>query len=383
MVLIDTVGVMDIRFALCSIGTRWRNDYSLRMSILASNSDSVRAASDAQSSPAGQDQAWKQQTWQQQMKSAIRDLSSLGERLGIKVDPEKTAKPTAQFPVFVPLALLERMENGNANDPLLLQVLPVAQENQSPKHFSIDPLEESAATLQPGLLQKYQGRVLMIVTGACAVHCRYCFRRHFPYQQSPTSMAQWQSAIDEIAADESIEEVILSGGDPLTIVDEKLAELVAALDSIEHLKRLRIHTRLPIMIPARVTEGLVEMLSESRLQSFMVIHANHENELDDSVAEALDQLASAGVTLLNQSVLLRGINDDSEALIGLSKRLLQLRVLPYYLHQLDQVVGTSHFEVSPQRGIELIEAMRAALPGYAVPRFVKELPGEPNKTVWA
>lgn len=353
------------------------------MSILTSNSDSVRAASDAKSSPAGQDPAWKLQSWQQQMKSAIRDLSSLKEYLRIEVDLDATAKPTAQFPVFVPLALLDRMEPGNASDPLLLQVLPVGQENESPKHFSIDPLEESAATLQPGLLQKYQGRVLMIATGACAVHCRYCFRRHFPYQESPTSMAQWQSAIDEIAADESIEEVILSGGDPLTIVDGKLEELVAALDAISHLKRLRVHTRLPIMIPARVTDGLVALLSHSRLQSFMVIHANHQNELDESVAAALGRLAAAGVTLLNQSVLLRGINDDAEALIGLSKRLLELRVLPYYLHQLDQVVGTSHFEVTPQRGIELVNEMRAALPGYAVPRFVKELPGEPNKTVWA
>ena len=353
------------------------------MSILTGKSDSVRAASEAQSPPTGQDQAWKQQTWQQQMKSAIRDLPSLCEHLGIEADLEGTAGPTAQFPVFVPLALLDRMEAGNPRDPLLLQVLPVEQENQSPEYYSIDPLGESAATLQPGLLQKYQGRVLMVVTGACAVHCRYCFRRHFPYQQSPTSMAQWQSAIQQIAADETIEEVILSGGDPLTIVDGKLAELVTALEAISHLKRLRIHTRLPIMIPARVTDELVELLSQSRLQSFVVIHANHENELDDSVGVALGRLASAGVTLLNQSVLLRGINDNAEVLTGLSKRLLELRVLPYYLHQLDQVVGTSHFEVAPQHGVELIEQMRAALPGYAVPRFVKELPGEPNKTVWA
>ena len=353
------------------------------MTILTSNSGSVRAASAAQSSSAEQDQAWKQQSWQQQMKSAVRDLSSLCQHLGIEADLEATADPTAQFPVFVPLALLARMERGNKSDPLLLQVLPVEQENESPKHYSIDPLGESAATLQPGLLQKYQGRVLMIVTGACAVHCRYCFRRHFPYQESPTSMAQWQSAIAEIAADESIEEVILSGGDPLTVVDSKLAELVGALDEIEHLKRLRIHTRLPIMIPARVTDELLELLTGTRLQSFVVIHANHENELDESVAVALGNLASAGVTLLNQTVLMRGINDDAEVLIGLSKRLLELGVLPYYLHQLDQVVGASHFEVAPERGVELIVKMRAALPGYAVPRFVKELPGEPNKTVWA
>ena len=373
----------ETRFEPCSIGTGWRNDYSLSMSILTSNSDSVRAASEAQSSHPRQDQAWKQQTWQQQMKSAIRDLSSLGERLGVVVDVKETRQSIAQFPVFVPLALLERMEPGNLNDPLLLQVLPVAAENQSPTHFSIDPLEESDAVLKPGLLQKYHGRVLMIATGACAVHCRYCFRRHFPYQESPTSMDQWQPAIDEIAADDSIEEVILSGGDPLTIVDGKLAELVESLGKIAHLKRLRIHTRLPIMIPARVTDGLVSMLSQCRLQSFMVIHANHANELDDSVGAALERLANAGVTLLNQSVLLRGINDDAEALIKLSQRLLEFRVLPYYLHQLDQVVGTSHFEVSPDRGIELVKQMRAGLPGYAVPRFVKELPGEPNKTVWA
>lgn len=353
------------------------------MSILASNSDSVRAASEAQSAQDDPQQAWKQQSWQQQMKSAIRDLATLGERLRIEVDIEATSGATAQFPVFVPLALLDRMEPENPSDPLLLQVLPVAGEDQSPEHFSVDPLEESAATLKPGLLQKYQGRVLMIATGACAVHCRYCFRRHFPYQESPTSMAQWQPAIDEIAADDSIEEVILSGGDPLTIVDAKLSDLVDALGEISHLKRLRIHTRLPIMIPARVTDGLIELLAQSRLQLIMVIHANHAKELDGSVADALERLATAGVMLLNQSVLLRGINDNSQALIKLSQRLLELRVLPYYLHQLDQVVGTSHFEVSPERGIELIKQMRAALPGYAVPRFVKELPGEPNKTVWA
>ena len=356
-----------------STGTYSRNDYSLSMSILANNFDSVRADTEAE----------KQPNWRQLMKSAIRDVDTLRERLGLPENDQIGAKAISAFPVFVPEPFLKRMKRGDLGDPLLRQVLPVADEDASPQHFSTDPLDESGSTLQPGLLKKYAGRVLLNTTGACAVHCRYCFRRHFPYEHSPVSIEQWQPAIDQIAADDSIEEVILSGGDPLTIVDARLSELVAALNSIPHLQRLRIHTRLPIMIPQRVTNSLVEMLSKGRLQGMVVIHSNHANELDESVAIAIQKLVGAGVMMLNQTVLLRGVNDQAEALINLSKRLLNLQVLPYYLHQLDPVIGASHFEVAKETGLELVRQMREALPGYAVPRYVKELAGEPNKTIWA
>jgi EF-P beta-lysylation protein EpmB len=338
------------------------------MTILASHNDSVRAGSG---------------TWQQQMKWAVRDLKTLQERLDLPDLVKKGALAAESFSVFVPLPLLSRMKPGDLADPLLRQVLPLDDENQSPAHFSIDPLGENQASLQPGLMQKYHGRVLLVTTGACAVHCRYCFRRHFPYDLSPTSVDQGEPAIKQIAADSSIEEVILSGGDPLTIVDGTLSKLINRLGEIEHLKRLRIHTRLPVMIPQRVTDSLIEMLGSTRLHSIVVIHVNHANELDESVKQALERLQSSGATLLNQTVLLRGVNDDGDALIELSQRLLDCRVLPYYLHQLDPVVGTSHFEVPRERGEALIREMRARLPGYAVPRYVKELEGELNKTVWA
>jgi EF-P beta-lysylation protein EpmB len=344
------------------------NDYSLSMTILATQSESVRAGSE---------------TWQQQMKSAIRDVETLRLRLKLPVDSRIGAKAAKQFPVFVPLPFLGRMSPGDPDDPLLRQVLPVSEEDEAPSGFSLDPLHESAAARTPGMLQKYAGRVLLITTGACAIHCRYCFRRHFPYQDSPKSGAQWQSAIEQIADDPSIEEVILSGGDPLTLVDEQLATLIEQLKPIRHLKRLRVHTRLPIMIPQRVTARLVEILTDQPFHPVVVIHANHANELDESVRVATRRLLDAGVTMLNQTVLLRGVNDNAAVLIQLSQRLLDCRVLPYYLHQLDPVVGAAHFEVAPERGLELIQEMRAALPGYAVPRYVKELAGEPNKTSWA
>lgn len=345
-----------------------RNDYSLSMTILANQSDSVRAGSE---------------TWQQQMKSAIRDVKTLRLRLNLPDNPGIGAKAEEKFPVFVPLPFLNRMVPGDLEDPLLRQVLPVSDEDTSPVDFSLDPLLESEATLTPGLLQKYAGRVLLVVTGACAIHCRYCFRRHFPYQESPKSTGQWRTAIQQIAMDPTIEEVILSGGDPLTLVDDRLADLVSQLQQIQHLKRLRVHTRLPIMIPQRITPRLIEVLTDHKMQTIVVVHSNHANELDDSVGVALQGLLDAGVTLLNQTVLLRGINDSAASLIELSRRLLDMRVLPYYLHQLDPVVGAAHFEVARPHGMKLIQEMRAALPGYGVPRYVKELSGEPNKAVWA
>jgi len=325
-------------------------------------------------------------SWQQQLKWAIRDREELKKRLGLSSKTEDDNLPVfaeKSFPVFVPLPYLARITPGDPHDPLLLQVLPTVAEDETVAGFSVDPLAETAATRLPGMLHKYHGRVLLVTTGACAVNCRYCFRRHFPYEESPRSPRQWESAIQEIADDESIEEVLLSGGDPLTLTDDNLAKLIAQLDSIPHLKRLRIHTRMPIMIPQRITAGLLDTLSGSRLRSVMVVHSNHARELDDAVLAVMHEVAEAGVMLLNQSVLLRGVNDDAQTLIELSQRLLDCRVLPYYLHKNDPVAGTAHFEVSIERGKKLIEAMRASLPGYAVPRFVQELAGEPSKTVLA
>jgi len=313
------------------------------------------------------------------MKTAIRDGRTLCRRLGLP-EPHGLAADCA-FPVFAPLGYVSRMRPGDPRDPLLRQVLPLDEEAVDVAGFSHDPVQDQAAMLQPGLLQKYAGRVLLVTTGACAIHCRYCFRRHFPYGEGPHSAAQWGPAIEQIAADPTIDEVILSGGDPLTLVDAQLAELAERLAAIPHLRRLRIHTRLPIVIPERVTGELATWLGASRLTPIVVVHANHAAELDESVAESLAVLTRAGVLLLNQTVLLRGVNDSLAALSQLSRRLIDLRVAPYYLHQLDRVRGAAHFEVPVQRGRELVAQLRDALPGYAVPTYVREVAGQRSKQI--
>ena len=271
------------------------------------------------------------------------------------------------------------MRPGDPADPLLRQVLPLATETEWPPGYSCDPVGDQQASLLPGLLHKYQGRVLIVATGACAVHCRYCFRRHFPYQESPRTLPAWSGALDHIASDASIHEVILSGGDPLTLVDESLAELATRIAAIPHVRRLRIHTRLPIMIPERVTPELLSWLTGTRLAPVMVIHANHPAELQGTAAAAVRKIVAAGVPTLNQAVLLRGINDAVETLVELSERLVDLGVMPYYLHQLDRVAGAAHFEVPAEQGRQFVDELRRRLPGYAVPRYVQEVAGEPYK----
>jgi EF-P beta-lysylation protein EpmB len=356
--------------------------YVGKMQILTSKPDFVLSDSAANSNllpgPASH--------WQAELKRAIRDLPELLSRLNLwgffnKNSPNEGIRALDRFPVFVPQPYLNRIEPGNFFDPLLRQVLPTFEEDRVTNGYSHDPLMEVQAKRERGLLHKYNGRVLLIVTGACAIHCRYCFRRYFPYEEAPKSIVQWSASLQQIAEDQSLDEVILSGGDPLMLVDETLQPLVQQLETIPHLRRLRIHTRLPIMIPQRVTERLTHILRASRLQTIVVIHSNHANELDEDVKNALGQLADAGAVLLNQSVLLSGVNDNFEALKRLSLRLLDCRVLPYYLHKNDPVSGTAHFEVSVERGLELIEQLRANLPGYAVPRFVQEIAGEPSKVV--
>ncbi|MFN0020689.1 MAG: EF-P beta-lysylation protein EpmB [Pirellulaceae bacterium] len=323
-------------------------------------------------------------SWREALKRAIRSESQLLGELALPHDYlEPARRATATFPLFAPREYVARMKKGDPRDPLLLQVLPLGAELESPEDFTADPVGDLAAAKSAGLLQKYDRRALLVTTGACAIHCRYCFRRHFPYSEGPRSVEEWEPALEIIRGDENLDEVILSGGDPLTLVDEHLAELAGRLADIPHLKRLRVHTRLPIMIPQRVNDELLSWLRGTRLAPIMVVHANHANEIDDAVAKALARFVDAGIPVLNQSVLLRGINDSASALIALSRRLVDLRVMPYYLHQLDRVKGAAHFEVPVCKGLELIDEMREHLPGYAVPRYVQEVAGDLSKRVLA
>lgn len=323
-------------------------------------------------------------SWQQAIRNAVRDPRELGRLLCLPSHHVEAAiGGSRDFPLFVPRGYLARMRRGDPNDPLLRQVLPRADETRPAAGFSGDPVGERQAMQQPGLLRKYDGRALIVTTGACAVHCRYCFRRHFPYGQVPKSASARNGTLAAIAADPSLREVILSGGDPLTLADEQLADFAERLARIPHVQRLRVHTRLPIVIPERVTGELLSWLTGTRLNPVVVLHANHPAELAPVVAQAVARLVDAGIVVLNQAVLLAGVNDNVAALEGLSQRLIDLRVLPYYLHQLDQVAGAAHFEVPVERGKELIEALRRRLPGYAVPRYVRETAGAPSKVVLA
>lgn len=321
-------------------------------------------------------------TWAEAMRTAIRTGAELARFLDLPQSVNQSWSEAAEdFPVFVPRGFAAKMEPGNLHDPLLRQVWPDVAETDVVHGFTDDPVGDSAATLRPGVLQKYHGRALLVVSPACAIHCRYCFRRHFPYHEGPKGLTAWEEALTAITADNTISEVILSGGDPLTVVDPMLCELVDRIATIAHVRRLRVHTRLPIVIPERVTDDLLRWLSGTRLQGVMVVHANHPREVDAEVLEALGRVRAAGVPVLNQSVLLRGVNDDAETLTELSERLIDGGILPYYLHQLDQVRGAAHFEVDRATGRKLIETMRARLPGYGVPRYVEEIAGDVGKRV--
>jgi len=323
-----------------------------------------------------------QPSWRAELRRAVRDPQELCRRLELPAElADRAVDGAGQFPVFVPPSYLARIRPGDPLDPLLRQVLPVAEETAPAPGFLRDPVGDAAATIQPGVLQKYYGRALLITTGACAVHCRYCFRRHFPYQEAPQGSAAWDHALAAIRADASIAEVILSGGDPLMLVDRQLAELAERIAAIAHVQRLRIHTRLPIMIPSRVNKALLSWLTGSRLTPLVVVHANHAQELDAEVAAAVHRLRGAGVLVLNQAVLLRGVNDSVDAQLALSRRLIEMGVVPYYLHQLDRVAGAAHFEVPIADGRQMVRLLRTRLPGYAVPSYVQEVPGATSKVV--
>jgi EF-P beta-lysylation protein EpmB len=317
--------------------------------------------------------------WRQSLRDAVTDPHELLELVGLSRLAERLPHGDAGFALKVPRGFVARMRQGDPHDPLLLQVLPRLAETDIADGFIDDAVGDLAARAGHGVLHKYTGRALLIAAGSCAVNCRYCFRRHFPYAEELAASHAWREAIAWLAADTSIREAILSGGDPLVLSTQKLTEFTDALRTVPHIVRLRIHSRLPVVLPERIDDGFLAWLSRLPLQRVMVIHANHPDELDASVGAACSGLRAAGATLLNQSVLLRGVNDDAAALAELSERLFAFGVLPYYLHQLDRVRGTAHFEVSDARARELVGMLRARLPGYLVPRLVREMPGEHAK----
>lgn len=320
--------------------------------------------------------------WQKQLANVITDLDELLQLLQLK--PQNLPaqfQACHDFALRVPRDFVNRMQVGNPNDPLLLQVLPQGQELVITPGYQTDPLQEQDAIATPGLLHKYYGRVLLTLTSACAINCRYCFRRHFPYADNNPNLEQWSLALGYIAQDPTISEVILSGGDPLIIKDSMLETLLNKLSEIPHLQRLRIHSRLPVVLPERVTSELLATLMATRLNVVMVIHSNHANEIDASVNKALSKLREAKIPLLNQSVLLKSVNDNAQTLIALSEKLFAAGVLPYYLHSLDAVQGAAHFNVAEEKAHDLIAAMQEKLPGYLVPKLVREIPGKKSKTI--
>jgi len=339
--------------------------------------------------------AWQRETpdpcggdWRGELKDAIRSGKELCERLAIRRSrhsDEATAE--RDFPVLAPPFFVSKMRRGDPRDPLFLQVAAAAEETLDVPGFSRDPVgeadlagaPENGVHPAPALLKKYAGRALLMPTAACAVHCRYCFRRHYPYGERGVNTAGVAAALDAIAADQTIREVILSGGDPLTLADTSLEELAGQIARIPHVTRLRVHTRLPVVIPSRVTDGLLAALTATRLTPIMVVHANHPREICETVAAAIGRIVGAGVPTLNQSVLLKGINDDADTLTELCQRLVNAKAMPYYLHQLDRVAGAAHFEVEEARGRGLIEQLRTRLAGYAVPRYVREVVGKGSK----
>jgi EF-P beta-lysylation protein EpmB len=319
--------------------------------------------------------------WQRAWRDAITDPRELLELLELgHLAGQLLPRADTGFAMRVPRGFAARMRRGDANDPLLLQVLPQATELDDAPSFTTDAVGDLKARVGTGVLHKYEGRALLVATGSCAVNCRYCFRRHFPYAQETAAAAHWHEAIEHIRADASIEEVILSGGDPLSLATPKLAELTDALRTVAHVRRLRIHTRLPIVLPERVDDELVHWLRGLPWPVAIVLHANHANEIDAAVTGACSRLHLTGANLLNQAVLLRGVNDEVQTLTDLSTRLFAAGVLPYYLHQLDRVAGAAHFAVDDERARMLVEGLRERLSGYLVPRLVREIAGESSKT---
>jgi len=322
--------------------------------------------------------------WQRELARSVRDPAELCRLVGLPSTAAEAAMQAAEgFPILVPRPYIARIRTGDVSDPLLLQVLSCPAELSQTPGFTPDPLGEIATLCGPGLLWKYQNRILILATQSCAVHCRFCFRRHFHFDESLQSPSKWGELFRLIAAEPSIHELIFSGGDPLTLPDDLLSRMAARFAQISHLQRLRIHTRMPVVIPQRVCDEMISWIKWTRLPTIMVVHVNHPAEIDTEVAAAFGRLIDAGIPVLSQGVLLAGINDNLEVLAELYERLADLRVMPYYLHQLDTVAGAAHFQAPIARGKELIAQLRAKLPGYAVPRYVRETRGGASKEILA
>lgn len=319
-------------------------------------------------------------SWQKDLRQVITDPKKLLTLLEIDSDEYlQHFKARKLFPVRVPIPFINRMKKGDFNDPLLKQVMPLSSEYVVTDGFVSDPLQEHD-TVATGLLHKYKNRVLMIVKAGCAINCRYCFRRHFPYQDNSPNKQHWQQALTYIAANHEISEVIFSGGDPLMASDEHLTWLVKQIERIPHVKRLRIHSRLPVVIPRRITPTLVNLLKNTRLKATLVFHINHVNEIDVDFINALEPLRVARIPLFNQSVMLKGINDNSQILCELSEQLFDAGIQPYYLHLFDPVQGAAHFDIPEEKAITIVKEMLASLPGFLMPKLVREVAGQANKT---
>ena len=324
---------------------------------------------------------WHTEDWQIQLSGGYSRVEELLKALNLKPDDlPGQLQAHGQFPLRVPKAFVNKIEPGNPNDPLLLQVLPQSRELTPAPGFNSDPLEEARFTPVPGLIHKYPSRVLLTTSSACAINCRYCFRRHFPYSDHRISQPQIQAIVDYLQQQPQVNEVIFSGGDPLAISNSRFASLVEQLSDISHISRLRIHTRFPIVIPQRIDQALLRLMEQPRFQWLMVIHSNHPNELDQQLASAMALLQERQVTLLNQSVLLKDVNDSATTLAQLSDKLFAMGVLPYYLHLLDPVAGSAHFHLPEADCIKIYQELLGKLPGYLVPKLVRETPDRPSKT---
>jgi L-lysine 2,3-aminomutase len=316
--------------------------------------------------------------WKQSLQQSIRtvdellNLLKISEPLSIDIDP--------YFPLRVPREFVAKMLPQDPKDPLLLQILPLKEENVEVPLYTTNPVHDAEAIMRPGLIHKYPSKVLFTLTGACAVHCRFCFRRHYPYQENIPNQAQWEQNISYIQANPNIKEVIFSGGDPLSIADDKLAALVQMVDKIPHVQILRIHTRFPVMIPSRITKPLLDAIGTSRLKTVIALHINHPNEIDDHLTAAVNALKARGYTVINQAALLKGVNDNSDTLIELSYRLFQAGILPYYINVLDKVAGAHHFDIPLSEAKTLMQAQRDNLPGYLMPKWVVDVSGKGHKS---
>jgi EF-P beta-lysylation protein EpmB len=325
----------------------------------------------------------KTKTWQQELAEGFNTIDAICDYLNISQSDKNLINPASDFPLRVPREFVDRMEKGTINDPLLKQILPTKDEDIFAPGFSNDPVGDMDSMAETGVIHKYQGRVLLITTGSCAINCRYCFRRNFPYNESQLSTKKHLTALTYIQNHQDISEVILSGGDPLLLNDQKLLNLIEQLESIPHIKRIRIHSRIPIVLPSRITAEFCNKLSTIKKDLILVVHSNHANELNNHVKLACARLKKANITLLNQTVLLKGINDNADQLCALHEKLFTFGIMPYYLHLLDKASGTAHFEVDQELAISLMNQIKKAMPGYLVPKLVREQAGACSKIVIA